>query len=78
VHAVEAFERAMERRGATNIYVERVEKMVMEQKTSNIGAGATVNAPVVMAEKIENSFNTLAAAKTDENVKALMAELFEI
>jgi hypothetical protein len=77
IRKVEAFERAMERRNVTNLYVERVEEVVMEKKTINIGAGATVNAPVVMAEKIENSFNTLAAAKTDENVKALMTELLK-
>ena len=75
VRKVEAFEHAMEKRKVTNLYVERVEQVVMEQKTISIGAGATVNAPVVMADRIENSFNTLAAAKTDENVKALMEDL---
>jgi hypothetical protein len=77
VRKVEAFERAMERRNVTKLYVNSVGMMVMEQKTIKIGAGATVNAPVVMADRIENSFNTLAAAKIDENVKTLMGELLK-
>jgi aminoglycoside phosphotransferase family enzyme len=67
----------MEKRKATNIYIERVEELVMENKTITIGAGATVNAPVVMAEHIENSFNALATAKTNEEVKALVSDLLK-
>lgn len=77
VRKVKAFERGIERRNVTNLYVNRVEQVVMEQKTINIGAGATVNAPVVMADSIENSFNTLAASKADENVKALIGDLLK-
>ena len=46
-----------------------------QEKVINIGAGATINAPVVVADHIERSFNALAAGSVDDEVKTLVEKL---
>lgn len=77
VRKVQEFERSIQRRNVTNIYADNVENVVMEQRNINIGAGATINAPVVMADKIENSFNTLASSQANDELKNLMSEMLK-
>ncbi len=48
-----------------------------QEKVINVGDGATILAPLVIAETIQDSFNTLAKSKTDDNVKTLLDELLK-
>lgn len=73
---IERFERRAERtinvfEGAT--YIE--EQNMTQNKIISIGSGATINAPVVVADTIQDSFNTLAEGKLNEDVKKLMDKL---
>ena len=54
--------------------IERVEKMTQE-KVINIGNGTVISAPIVVADQIENSFNTVAESKIDEELKELLQQL---
>ena len=50
----------------------------MEQnKTINIGAGANVTAPVVIADHLQESFNTLERFEADPNLKTLLDRLLK-
>jgi hypothetical protein len=60
--------------GAT--YIEKVGKMA-NNRTINIGSGATINAPVIIADQIQNSFNALEKPGVNPEVKALMADLLK-
>ncbi len=57
-------------------YIETVETMT-EQKTINIGAGATINAPVTIADNIENSFNNLEKGTASSELTELMQTLLK-
>jgi len=48
-----------------------------QEKVINIGEGATISAPIVIAETIQDSFNTLAKSEIDENVKTLLDQLLK-
>lgn len=73
---IERFEKRAERTinvfdGAT--YIE--EQQMTQNKIINVGSGATINAPIVVADTIQDSFNTLAEGKINEDVKKLMDKL---
>ncbi len=59
------------------IHAERIEKMTRQEKVINIGNNNTITAPLVIADSIENSFNTLKDAQVDDEVKNLMQELLK-
>nr|WP_321253302.1 hypothetical protein [uncultured Ruegeria sp.] len=64
------------KRQVTKIFTSEVN---MNTKTINIGAGAQVNAPVVVAETIENSFQTIDRSNVGTDLKdAVSALLSEI
>jgi hypothetical protein len=46
-----------------------------QEKVINIGKGATVTAPVFIAETVENCFNTLTASDVDKELEALLKQL---
>jgi uncharacterized protein (DUF885 family) len=48
-----------------------------KEKVIEIGANAHISAPVVIADRIENSFNALAESKVDQDVKALLEQLLK-
>lgn len=77
---VERFERRAVMRAITiesgGQYIERQERIV-SQKVINIGAGAQIHAPVVVADHIERSFNTLANAALDKEVKSLLEQVLK-
>src|SRR5262249_12598244 len=45
---------------------------VTNERVINIGAGATINAPVTIADQIQDSFNTMADTKLDDGVRKLL------
>jgi len=51
--------------------VTKTEKMI------KIGAGASISAPVVIADQLENSFNALAASQVNEDARALLEGLLK-
>jgi small GTP-binding protein len=59
-------------KSGTNI--ERYNQMTQE-KVINIGNGNTINAPVVVADQIENSFNTVAESDITGELKELLDKL---
>jgi hypothetical protein len=66
----------------TTVIVQRVEHLAVERidtvtqdRVINIGAGATVNAPVTIADSIEGSFNVIKASSADDALKQLLEEL---
>jgi len=50
---------------------------VKQEKVIKIGQGAQISAPIVIAETIENSFNTLAKSKVDDNTRTLLEQLLK-
>lgn len=56
------------------IITERIENMT-QNKTINIGQGATIQAPVFIADKIENCFNTIDKSDIDEELKKVLEQL---
>ena len=48
-----------------------------QSKTINIGAGATINAPVTIADNIERSFNNLEKGTGNADLDKLMQTLLE-
>ncbi len=54
--------------------IERI-NMLKHKKTINIGKGSTIKAPLVIADHIENSFNSVAKSDINEEVKDLMKQL---
>ena len=63
--------------GLNSLNIERIERMTQE-KVINIGAGVSINAPVVVADHIEKSFNALAGASLNDEVKTLLKELLHL
>ncbi|NEN91406.1 MAG: hypothetical protein F6K48_21865 [Okeania sp. SIO3H1] len=54
-----------------------LEKTMKKEKVIEIGGNAEISAPVVIADSIENSFNTLAEAKVDDDIKNLLDQLLK-
>jgi hypothetical protein len=54
-----------------------MEENVKRERIINIGGGSQVSAPIVIAETIENSFNTLAKSEIDGKVKTLLDQLLK-
>lgn len=52
-----------------------IEEIVVQEKVINIGAGAQIHAPVIIAEKIEGSFNVLRDGNLAPDIRSLMEEL---
>ena len=48
-----------------------------KEKVIEIGANASISAPVVTADQLENSFNALAESQVNENVRALLGQLLK-
>ncbi|MBI2360057.1 MAG: hypothetical protein HYV04_14380 [Deltaproteobacteria bacterium] len=57
-------------------YVEKVEHMT-SNKTINIGHGNTLIGPIVIADHIENSFNTLEKSGVNPELKVLIGDLLK-
>lgn len=51
------------------------EEIVKEEKVIRIGDKATISAPIVIADTIQDSFNTLMESTVDDDVKALLDQL---
>ena len=74
-------------KGKGQIYIDKAvltrserSTIIMEQKKEKvieIGKGAKISAPVVIADSIENSFNTLAESDVEGDVKKLLEDLLE-
>ncbi|QNI30840.1 hypothetical protein H7849_17185 [Alloacidobacterium dinghuense] len=58
------------------IQIERVERME-QNKTINIGSGATITAPVVIADHLQESFNVLEQSGADKDLKDLLNRLLQ-
>ncbi|CAM3918567.1 hypothetical protein [Rheinheimera salexigens] len=50
---------------------------IMESKIINIGAGAKISAPVIIADSIQNSFNAIQNSETNPEVTELMQQLLK-
>ncbi|MCP4706469.1 MAG: hypothetical protein GY865_17870, partial [candidate division Zixibacteria bacterium] len=60
-----------------NLNYEPQEENVKQEKVINIGDGTTVSAPVVIAEDIQNSFNTLQQSDVEADLKQLLDQLLK-
>jgi hypothetical protein len=54
-----------------------VKNVTKQVKTIKIGGKAEINAPVTIADTIQNSFNTLAESKVNDDLKTLLDELLK-
>jgi hypothetical protein len=78
---------AEENRGAANSYqtiIHAHEKVFVggmqhmpQERVVNIGAGATINAPVVIADTIENAFNTVTQSGLENQLKETLQQLIK-
>jgi hypothetical protein len=59
------------------LHIQRVGTMTHQEKVISIGSGATISAPVVVADRIEGSFNALAKAPIDGDLKGTLEELLK-
>ena len=55
-----------------------MEQNVRKEKVIEIGPGAQISAPVVIADSIQNSFNTLAESEAEDEVKTLLENLLKV
>ena len=53
----------------------RKEETVKQEKVIKIGDEASISAPIVIADTIESSFNTLMESAVDDDIKTLLAQL---
>ncbi len=58
-------------------YQGEVKNMTKQEKVIKIGKEAKISAPVVIADTIENSFNTLMDSKLDDNLEQLLDQLLK-
>jgi hypothetical protein len=58
------------------LQVERIGRME-QNKTINIGAGATISAPVFIAHDLQESFNVLERSEAEQELKALLDRLLK-
>lgn len=54
------------------------EKTMNQEKVIHIGGNAQISAPVVIADSIQNSFNTLAEASVNDDLKTLLQQLLNL
>jgi hypothetical protein len=54
-----------------------VEESVTQEKVIRIGEGAEISAPVVIADSIQNSFNSLAQSDLNAELKTLLDQLLQ-
>ncbi|MFX0198717.1 MAG: COR domain-containing protein [Candidatus Hodarchaeota archaeon] len=52
-----------------------VEENMKQEKVINVGGKANISAPIVIADSIENSFNTLSESAVDDELKQLLDQL---
>jgi hypothetical protein len=52
-----------------------LEEQVNQEKVIRIGKNATISAPIIIADSIENSFNVLANSTVDDELKSLLNDL---
>lgn len=68
-------------RGANNISIYQEEKILEEtmkqEKVINIGNNNQISSPILIAETIENSFNTVEKSNVNDNLKAKLNELLK-
>ncbi len=55
-----------------------LEKTMKKEKVIEIGGNAEISAPVFIADNIQGSFNTLAEAKVDDDIKSLLDQLLKV
>jgi len=60
-----------------NIHAERIAQMTHQEKVINIGNNNTISAPIVIADRIENSFNALNNAQIDDEIRNLLDQLLK-
>lgn len=60
-----------------SIHAERIAQMTHQEKVINIGNNNTITAPIVIADRIENSFNVLSNAQIDDEVRKLLDQLLK-
>ncbi|MCK4793793.1 MAG: leucine-rich repeat domain-containing protein [Desulfobacteraceae bacterium] len=51
------------------------EETIKQEKVINIGNEANISAPIVIADTIESSFNTLTKSAVDDDIKTLLTQL---
>ena len=59
------------------VNLSRKVKNVRQEKVIKIGKEATVSAPIIIADTIENSFNTLMESRVNDDIKQLLEELLK-
>jgi small GTP-binding protein len=57
------------------VYVLKKEETVRQEKVIRIGDEASISAPIVIADTIESSFNTLMESAVDDDIKTLLSQL---
>lgn len=57
------------------IDISKKEETVKQEKVIKIGDKASISAPIVIADTIENSFNTLMESTVDDGIKTLLDQL---
>ncbi len=65
-------------RDVIHVTVEKVEEFIMEKKEVRsiiVGPGAHIDAPVVIADTIQDSFKTLGDSRIDQEVKRVLEQL---
>src|SRR5262249_54118250 len=82
VRAAEGFARRQLDSHAMTVIVQQVEHLSVgrietmhQDRVINIGSGATINAPVTIAETIQGSFNTIDESAADDELKRALREL---
>jgi len=70
--------------GRLNLYVNelhidrsKIQNILQDNRTIKVGSGATITAPVVVADQIRNSFNLVEDSLDDREVKKLISELLK-
>ncbi len=70
--------------GDANVLIERLNQLnarridqMTQERAINIGSGATVTAPVIIADRIESSFNTVTNSSVNDEVKTLLEQLIK-
>ena len=63
--------------GEQTVNIKSVTATTYQEKVINIGNNNTINAPIAIADHIENSFNAVAGSKVHDDVKDLLRELIK-
>ena len=85
--SVDEYEEALTRDGSKNprimvigeqtVHIKEVRSMTYQERVINIGNNNTINAPIAIADHIENSFNAVGASKVGDDVKMLLQDLIK-